>query len=159
MSTVMRYRVREGKQFGANHKYGPGDIVRLTEYEAKGFLDLLILDNNQEKERHDLAVAPGTAGTAGEQVPAPNDAESSANTDDNTKTVENPDDDEQDTTPTPTLSELWEASAPTLAPRILEVLARHQLAPAVVAGMTDEALMGLDGIGPSTVRAIREATK
>ena len=35
------YRVRPGRRFGFGKKYGPGDTVELTEYEASGFLDML----------------------------------------------------------------------------------------------------------------------
>lgn len=37
------YRVKEGYRHGAGGKYGPGDLVQLTEVEAAGFLDKLEL--------------------------------------------------------------------------------------------------------------------
>ena len=36
-----KYRVRTGRRWGPGRKYGPGDIVDLTEFQASGFLDLL----------------------------------------------------------------------------------------------------------------------
>lgn len=35
------YRVRQGYRHGIGKKYGPGDLVELTEAEAQGFLDKL----------------------------------------------------------------------------------------------------------------------
>lgn len=37
------YRVKPGRMFGAYNQHGPGDIVKLTENEAGGFLDKLQL--------------------------------------------------------------------------------------------------------------------
>lgn len=37
------YRVKPGYRHGAGKKYGPGDLVELTEVEAAGFLDKLEL--------------------------------------------------------------------------------------------------------------------
>lgn len=37
------YRVRPGVRFGAAKQHGPGDVVELSEEEAKGFLDKLEL--------------------------------------------------------------------------------------------------------------------
>lgn len=37
------YRVRPGVRFGAAKQHGPGDVVELSEREAKGFLDKLEL--------------------------------------------------------------------------------------------------------------------
>lgn len=41
--TKRTYVVRPDRRFGFGKKYGPGDTVELTEYEASGFLDLLEL--------------------------------------------------------------------------------------------------------------------
>lgn len=36
-----QYRVKPGKRHGMGKRYGPGDVVELTEQEAAGFLDKL----------------------------------------------------------------------------------------------------------------------
>jgi hypothetical protein len=39
--TMPTFRVREGRRFGADKQFGPGDLVTLETYEAAGFLDKL----------------------------------------------------------------------------------------------------------------------
>ena len=38
-ATTKKYRVKEGHVFGAEDQFIPGDIVELTDAEARGFLD------------------------------------------------------------------------------------------------------------------------
>ena len=44
------YKVKLGYRHGVGKKYGPGDVVGLTEYEAQGFLDKLSLIQDEEPE-------------------------------------------------------------------------------------------------------------
>ena len=44
MSEKLNYRVREGRRFGSFFEHGPGSIVQLTEEQAAGFPDILVLD-------------------------------------------------------------------------------------------------------------------
>lgn len=37
------YRIKPGKRHGPRDEFGPGDLVKLTEYEASGFLDKMEL--------------------------------------------------------------------------------------------------------------------
>ena len=43
MQEIKQYRVKEGQHHGRLRQYGPGDVVELTETEAAGFLDKLVL--------------------------------------------------------------------------------------------------------------------
>ncbi len=199
MSAVKRYRVKPGHKFGVGKKHQAGDIVRLTEYEAQGFLDKLDL---VEDEPQPMALANGVAGDPGlENKPAPDTDEDSAllntgapvpqpdpaagapdtavsdgqagqqpgaSTDEDSSIptgdegADQPadpgagDNDDEDA-PALDLQSLWATQAPGINPRVAEVMIRHNLAPAVVKLMEDKALLALDGIGPSTVRALREA--
>jgi hypothetical protein len=44
-----RYRVKEGMKHGAHNEYGAGDILELTESEARGFMDKLELAEKPDK--------------------------------------------------------------------------------------------------------------
>lgn len=134
------YRVKPGHRFGVGKAKGPGDLVTMTTVEAGGFLDKLEVVED-EPESAVLTVVGGVVGDTSGTSPAP---------------TPNDDSDADDTVPALDLSALWGAQAPGLNPRVVEVMLKHQLAPAVVAGMSDEALLALDGIGPSTLRALRE---
>lgn len=160
------YRVKPGHRFGVGKAKGPGDLVELTTAEAAGFLDKLELVEvtKDEPKPGDLAVVGGEAGTpAGAPgIGAPADKPSTPGGD-GAAPVANPAHasvlaprDDENQAPALDLPTLWATQAPGLNPRVVEVMLKHQLAPAVVAGMSDDALLALDGIGPSTLRALRE---
>lgn len=56
------YRVKDGVFHGANNQFGPGSIVELTEAEAAGLLDKLVLveggESPQEGERQQQGSTP-----------------------------------------------------------------------------------------------------
>jgi len=143
------YRVKPGHRFGVGKAKGPGDLVELTTVEAAGFLDKLELVEvtKDESGAGALAVASGEAGTPVSATGVPD-----ATPPPPLRVPTEP----EDTTPAPDLPTLWATQAPGLHGRVIEVMLKHQLAPAVVKGMDDAALMALDGVGPTTMRAIRE---
>lgn len=62
MADKKRYVVKPGHSFGALSQYGPGDVVELTEAEAQGFQDkLMLVDEEPEAEPQVQARAKGNA--------------------------------------------------------------------------------------------------
>ena len=161
---VRQYRVKPGKRHGIGKKYGPGDIVTLTDAEAAGFLDKLEL---VEYAPTKLEPAPAELGegTPGEPGDAEAGAEAGAeNSEENSPPATDPDHEVTDEAgnvvlaeDAPGLSQLWQTAAPGLNARLVESLVDAGLAPAVVASMDDAALLQVNGVGPTSLRAIREA--
>lgn len=71
------YRVKDGVRHGANNQFGPGSIVEMTEAEAAGVLDKLVLVEGGEEPAQGetgegrLVVSVPPKGAKGDAASAP----------------------------------------------------------------------------------------
>ncbi len=55
---MLTYRIKPGKRHGPRDEFGPGDLVKLTEYEASGFLDKMELVVEEPVPEESLSSMP-----------------------------------------------------------------------------------------------------